>query len=115
MNLFRQQLYDRYKKQGMSDEDALMKADRMSQVGGLPKGVGEALTDVDKYGVVKKPVEQTEKKPSWLELAWYGEKWYRRKKLKEEKGKTVRTSATERGLSEAGITDTEMARLRRRK
>lgn len=89
MDLFRNQLYDRYRKQGMSEEDALMKADRMSQV---------------------KETTQKEEMPSNLELLWYGKQWWRkkgqfRKKKQSEKSNSLTNYARQTGtpdLSSAG-------------
>lgn len=130
-----QQRYDYWKKQGYSDEDATMKADRESQVSeyslkGENIGTRGTINNLRKGGLSNADIEESgvfefnreKKMPSNLELLRYGPKWYRKKGYKlrgketpEEEYKTVRTSAVERGLKTAGLTDTEITRLRRRK
>jgi hypothetical protein len=106
----RNKLIDKYVKQGMTEDKAVMKADKESQVRtesqtGRTKAIldeaGTNAADIEKmmnknvkrtgeendFSELKRKVGSKKKYPSNLELLMYGKKWYEKKGKNLPKGK----------------------------
>ena len=110
MNSVRNKLIDKYVKQGMTEDDAIMKADKESQVKTQDQNIrtksllaeaGTNAADIEKLmnknvkrtgeedwpAGLKKKVGSKKKYPSNLELLMYGKDWWDKKGKNLPKGK----------------------------